>query len=86
VSPFQDHLASLPLIAILRGVEPGEAVVIGQVLIAAGFPALEVPLNSQEPLRSIAALAERGARACWSARPPSSIRPMWVGSPPLAAV
>jgi 2-dehydro-3-deoxyphosphogalactonate aldolase len=47
----------LPLIAILRGVEPDEAVAIGQILIEAGFRAIEVPLNSPEPLRSIAALA-----------------------------
>ena len=57
MSALQDHLAPLPLIAILRGVEPGEAVAIGQVLVDAGFPALEVPLNSPQPLRSIAALA-----------------------------
>ena len=57
MSALQDHLAPLPLIAILRGVEPGEAVAIGQVLIDAGFVAIEVPLNSPEPLRSIAALA-----------------------------
>jgi 2-dehydro-3-deoxyphosphogalactonate aldolase len=47
----------LPLIAILRGVEPDDAVAIGQILIEAGFRAIEVPLNSPEPLRSIAALA-----------------------------
>jgi 2-dehydro-3-deoxyphosphogalactonate aldolase len=57
VSALRDHLAPLPLIAILRGVEPDEAVAIGQVLIEAGFRAIEVPLNSPEPLRSIAALA-----------------------------
>ena len=51
------HLATLPLIAILRGVRPGEAVAIGQALLDAGFRAIEVPLNSPEPLESIAALA-----------------------------
>jgi 2-dehydro-3-deoxyphosphogalactonate aldolase len=58
MNPLQEQLRALPLVAILRGVEPGEAVAIGQVLIDVGFPALEVPLNSPEPLRSIAALAE----------------------------
>ena len=57
MSALQDRLAPLPLIAILRGVEPDEAVAIGQALIDAGFRAIEVPLNSPEPLRSIAALA-----------------------------
>ena len=57
MNALQEHLAGLPLIAILRGVEPDEAVAIGQALIGAGFRALEVPLNSPEPLRSIAALA-----------------------------
>ena len=57
MSTLRDRLAPLPLIAILRGIEPGEAVAIGQVLIDAGFAAIEVPLNSPEPLRSIAALA-----------------------------
>jgi 2-dehydro-3-deoxyphosphogalactonate aldolase len=56
MSALHEQLRGLPLIAILRGVEPDEAVAIGQVLIAAGFPAIEVPLNSPEPLRSIAAL------------------------------
>lgn len=55
---LQAHLADLPLIAILRGVEPDEVVPIGRVLIDAGFRAIEVPLNSPEPLRSIVALAE----------------------------
>jgi 2-dehydro-3-deoxyphosphogalactonate aldolase len=55
---LQKHLADLPLVAILRGVEPDQVVAIGRALIDAGFRAIEVPLNSPEPLRSIAALAE----------------------------
>jgi 2-dehydro-3-deoxyphosphogalactonate aldolase len=57
VSALQDHLAPLPLVAILRGVEPDAAVAIGQALMAAGLRAIEVPLNSPQPLQSIAALA-----------------------------
>jgi 2-dehydro-3-deoxyphosphogalactonate aldolase len=57
MNTLQAQLRTLPLVAILRGVEPGEAVAIGQALIDAGFRAIEVPLNSPEPLRSIAALA-----------------------------
>ncbi len=51
------HFAGLPLIAILRGVTPGEAVAIGETLFDAGFRVIEVPLNSPEPLESIRRLA-----------------------------
>ena len=52
------------LIAILRGVEPENAVAIGETLVAAGITWIEVPLNSPEPLKSIAAMQEAlGARA-----------------------
>ncbi len=60
---WDDVLAALPLVAILRGVTPDEAVEIGEALVAAGFVCIEVPLNSPEPLESIrrlrAALGER---------------------------
>jgi 2-dehydro-3-deoxyphosphogalactonate aldolase len=55
---FEAAFASLPLIAILRGVKPDEAVPIGQALVEAGFRLIEVPLNSPEPFASIAALVE----------------------------
>jgi 2-dehydro-3-deoxyphosphogalactonate aldolase len=64
MTTLHHHLADLPLVAILRGVEPDEVVAIGRVLIDAGFRVIEVPLNSPEPLRSISALAEAcGERA-----------------------
>ena len=50
-------LQQLPLVAILRGLTPAEAPAIGQALTGAGFVLLEVPLNSPQPLDSIAALA-----------------------------
>lgn len=46
-------LDAMPLVAILRGLDPDEAVEIGEALVDAGFTALEVPLNSPEPLISI---------------------------------
>ena len=46
------------LIAILRGVTPGEVVAVGEALFDAGFRLIEVPLNSPEPLQSIARLAQ----------------------------
>lgn len=50
-------MRQLPLVAILRGLTPAEAPAIGQALTAAGFSLLEVPLNSPDPLASIALLA-----------------------------
>lgn len=50
---FEGHR---PLVAILRGVKPGEVVEIGHALIEAGFGIIEVPLNSPDPFDSIAAL------------------------------
>lgn len=48
-----------PLVAILRGVKPDEVEAIVGVLIAAGFTAIEIPLNSPDPLRSIEIAAKR---------------------------
>jgi 2-dehydro-3-deoxyphosphogalactonate aldolase len=46
-------LAELPLIAILRGIEPGDAVAVTDALGHAGFLCVEVPLNSPNALESI---------------------------------
>jgi 2-dehydro-3-deoxyphosphogalactonate aldolase len=54
---FADAMAALPLVAILRGVRPEDAVAIGEALVAEGFRLIEVPLNSPEPLESIRRLA-----------------------------
>lgn len=52
------------LVAILRGVSPNEVEGIGEALVAAGITKIEVPLNSPDPLESIAVLAKAfGAQA-----------------------
>ena len=48
-----------PLVAILRGLRPDEALEIGEALVRSGFRTLEVPLNSPAPLESIRLLAQR---------------------------
>ena len=61
---FREAVAQCPLVAILRGLQPLEAVEIGQALIDAGFRILEVPMNSPQPLNSIALLSKAfGAKA-----------------------
>jgi len=58
VSPFAAAISQLPLIAILRGLRPDEAVGVADALVTAGFRLVEVPLNSPEPLESIEILAK----------------------------
>ena len=48
-----------PLIAILRGITPGEAEDAAATLIGAGITTIEVPLNSPDALRSIRRVAAR---------------------------
>lgn len=62
-SPLEIALRACPLVAILRGITPAEAVPVGQVLVDAGFRVIEVPLNSPDPLASISALAHAFPRA-----------------------
>lgn len=47
-----------PLVAILRGLQPNEAVAVAQTLFDAGFRALEVPLNRPGALECIASMVK----------------------------
>jgi len=59
IAAFDAAFARCPLIAILRGVKPDEVEGIGDALVEAGFTLIEVPMNSPDPLDSIARLAKR---------------------------
>ncbi|CAM5775197.1 2-dehydro-3-deoxy-6-phosphogalactonate aldolase [Labrys miyagiensis] len=56
---LQSALASMPLVAILRGVKPDEVVGIAEAIVEAGIGIIEVPLNSPDPFTSIGLLAGR---------------------------
>jgi 2-dehydro-3-deoxyphosphogalactonate aldolase len=53
------ELAPTALVAILRGVKPDEVEGIAAAIVEAGFGAIEVPLNSPQPLASIARIVRR---------------------------
>lgn len=59
LATFDAAFARCPLVAILRGVRPDEVEAIGDALVDAGFTLLEVPMNSPDPLESVARLARR---------------------------
>ncbi|UUX48586.1 2-dehydro-3-deoxy-6-phosphogalactonate aldolase [Nisaea acidiphila] len=64
VISIEEALTEAPIVAILRGLEPERAGEIGGVLYEVGIRVIEVPLNSPDPLRSIATLSENlGDRA-----------------------
>lgn len=58
---FAARFSENPLIAILRGLEVKNALAVADMLVEAGFKIIEVPLNSPEPLISIARIAEQHA-------------------------
>ncbi len=59
----KEYLAQNPLIAILRGVTPEEVLQHAEAVTEAGWRCIEIPLNSPQPLESIALLArEFGSR------------------------
>lgn len=48
---------SRELVAILRGLEPQNALAVAGALVDTGFEVIEVPLNSPDPFRSIETIA-----------------------------
>lgn len=57
---LKQHI-DMPLIAILRGVEPSNILEVASILIEEGFTRIEVPLNSPDALKSIQLLVEQYA-------------------------
>jgi 2-dehydro-3-deoxyphosphogalactonate aldolase len=55
---FKDAFRQMPIIAILRGVRPSEAVAIAEAVLESGIRVIEIPLNSPDPLTSIRHVAE----------------------------
>ncbi|WP_018152769.1 2-dehydro-3-deoxy-6-phosphogalactonate aldolase [Leeia oryzae] len=51
-------MADLPLVAILRGIQPDEIHDVAAALYNAGWRMVEVPLNSPDPLETIRRLSE----------------------------
>jgi 2-dehydro-3-deoxyphosphogalactonate aldolase len=58
IAAFDAAVLRCPLIAILRGVTPADVVSVGEAVLDAGFSLIEVPLNSPDPLESVARLAK----------------------------
>ncbi|MCD2180680.1 2-dehydro-3-deoxy-6-phosphogalactonate aldolase [Rhizobium sp. GN54] len=53
-----------PLIAILRGLKPAETEGVVGALIEHGFTAIEIPLNSPDPFRSIEIAVKMAPEGC----------------------
>jgi 2-dehydro-3-deoxyphosphogalactonate aldolase len=61
---LEPYLKPLPLVAVLRGITPGEIAAISAALCDNGFRILEVPLNSPQPYESIRWLASELGEKC----------------------
>ena len=58
---WQDAIAEMPFIAILRGIQTEQAISVGNILVEEGFRIIEVPLNSPTPFQTIQTLAQNFA-------------------------
>ena len=55
----------LPLVAILRGIRPDEAVDHARVLLDAGFDCIEVPTNSLQWAHSVHRIVTLAGHSAW---------------------
>ncbi len=58
---FDAAVEAMPLVAVLRGITPDEAIPVADALTSAGFTILEVTLNSPDPFNSIKQLVNHCA-------------------------
>jgi len=68
MSPITHHATwppAMPMVAILRGLQPARAAEIATVLFEAGFRALEVPLNRPGAIEAIATLVRLAPADAW---------------------
>jgi 2-dehydro-3-deoxyphosphogalactonate aldolase len=61
---LESLIEKVPLVAILRGLQPERAIEVGNALFDAGIRAIEVPFNSPDPLRSIRLLSDKFGETC----------------------
>jgi 2-dehydro-3-deoxyphosphogalactonate aldolase len=54
---LEEALAESGIVAIVRGVKPGEILAVAEALYSAGVRVIEVPLNSPDPYDSISLLS-----------------------------
>ena len=54
---FDRYFGQCPIVGIIRGVTPADAVATGRALYEGGIRIVEVPLNSPQPFASIRAIA-----------------------------
>ena len=56
---WNQSLERMPIVSILRGLEPSHCIEVASVLFEAGIEILEIPLNSPEPFKSISLIKEK---------------------------
>lgn len=61
---LETWLSKVPVVAIIRGVQPDEAPEIGAAILEAGIGVIEVPLNSPQPFQSIENLSNSLGDRC----------------------
>lgn len=59
---FDSHFAQVPVMVILRGFEPAQAIALTRRAWGLGLPLVEIPIQSDGDLAALSAAAEEGGR------------------------